>query len=153
MAYSDAMYKDDAFPMDLIDMPGHLLRRCHQRSHDLFNEHLGEHGLTRQQAALLITLQRLPRASVQDLTDESGVDRNTLAGVVSRLVSRKLISRKRSPDDARAYELTVTRAGLALLVAMRPGIEKVQKLILEPLPTADRARFLAYLRIVANLQK
>jgi len=77
--------------LDLRDTPGHLLRRCQQRSQEIFREVLGEFGLTQQQTALLLTLARSSTASIQDLSDSSGTDRNTLSEVTTRLIRRGLI--------------------------------------------------------------
>lgn len=138
-------------PLDLSHAPGQLLRRCHQRSQEIFNDVLGAYGLTRQQTALMASLSRHPGASVQELADSSGVDRNTLTGVAARLIERKLVTRKKSTRDARAYDLRLTASGRALLAEVAPGVAEVQRRILEPLPEADRAIFIAYARILAGL--
>lgn len=138
---------------DLSKTPGHLLRRCQQRAQAIFEEVLGEHGLTQRQTALLLELARRPGANVQDLADATGSDRNTLGEVAARLVQRRLIHRRRAKDDARAYDLRITPAGLKLLESMSDGIDEVQRRILEPLPKKDRAAFLRYARIVAGLRR
>lgn len=140
-------------PTDLARTPGHVLRRCQQRAQAIFDEVLGDHGLTQRQTALLLELARKPGASVQDLADATGSDRNTLGEVAARLVKRGLIRRRRAKDDARAYDLRITPAGLKLLESMAEGIAEVQRLILEPLPQKDRAAFLRYARIIAGLHR
>lgn len=139
--------------IDLSRTPGHLLRRCHQRSREIFDEVLGVHGLTQRQTALLIELARRPGASIQDLADSTGIDRNTLGEVTSRLVKRGLIRRRRAPRDARAHELRITPAGTRLLAAMRDGLAEVQRRILAPLPKKDRAAFLRCARMIAGLPR
>jgi DNA-binding MarR family transcriptional regulator len=136
---------------DLLNAPGHLLRRCHQRSHELYNEVTAEFGLTRQQFALLLALLQQPGASVQEIADVTGTDRNTLGGIVSRLESKKLIERRRSDRDARAYELQISAAGIALLRQMEGAIATVGERILEPLKPAERADFLRYARKLAGI--
>lgn len=137
--------------MQLFDTPGHLLRRCQQRSQDLFRKELGAFGLTQQQTAVLITLANCSGVSIQDLADLSGSDRNTLSAVTGRLISRGLIARRRSRRDARAYELRITAAGLQLLRSMEPGIARVQQQILAPLPAAEREQFVAMIRRIAAI--
>lgn len=136
---------------DLAFSPGHLLRRCHQRSHELFNETMAGFGLTRQQTALLITLLRQPGTSVQELADLTGIDRNTLGGIVSRLVAKGLVEQRRSGRDARAYELEISEQGLALLRDMEVGVKLVQEQILAPLDAEERAAFIGYARKLAGL--
>ena len=50
-------------------------------------------------------------ASQTAIVDLTGVDRSTLADVVKRLLQRRLLARKRSKADARAYQLTLTDDG------------------------------------------
>lgn len=135
--------------LDLYGTPGHLLRRCQQRSQDIFREILGRYGLTQQQTALLLALARCSTASIQDLSDSTGTDRNTLSDITSRLIQRGLIARRRSPRDARAYELRISAKGVRLLGEMAPGMAAVQRRILEPLDDGERDAFVRMARSVA----
>ncbi|MCZ7562932.1 MAG: MarR family winged helix-turn-helix transcriptional regulator [Burkholderiales bacterium] len=135
--------------LDLLETPGHLLRRCQQRAHEIFREMLGGFGLTQQQTALLIALARRSDASIQDLADVTGTDRNTLGDVVARLIDRGLLERRRAPADARAYELRVSASGAQLLRRMAPGLAEVQRRILAPLRPAERAAFVRMARSIA----
>ena len=137
--------------LDLFQTPGHLLRRCQQRSQEIFREILGEFGLTQQQTALLLTLAHCSPASIQNLSDATGTDRNTLSEVTSRLIGRGLIVRRRSPSDARAYELRITAKGVRLLSQMAPGIDMVQQRILEPLNQRERQTFVRIARSLAGI--
>lgn len=137
----------------LIQAPGHLLRRCHQRSHELYNEVTSEFGLTRQQFALMVALLQNPGASVQELADLTGVDRNTLGGIVGRLLDKKLISRRRSSSDARAYEVQIRPVGIELLRAMEDSIAEVQKRIMAPLSPAEERAFILLAQKLIGLDK
>jgi len=138
--------------LDLRETPGYLLRRCQQRAKEIFKEEMGQFGLTQRQTALLIVLASRAEASIQDLADATGVDRNTLGEVTHRLVRRGLIERRRGAKDARAYELRVSSAGLALVHRMVAGIALVQRRIVEPLDEAERALFIRMLRDVALIE-
>lgn len=135
--------------LELYETPGHILRRCQQRSQDIFREVLGRFGLTQQQTALLLALSRYSTASIQDLSDSTGSDRNTLSDITSRLVDRGLMVRRRSPRDARAYELRISASGVRLLGRMAPGLAKVQERILEPLDDSEREAFIRMARTIA----
>ncbi len=145
------MSKKPFSDFDLSFSAGHLLRRCHQRSHELFNDTMAAFGLTRQQTALLIALLRQPGASVQELADITGTDRNTLGGIITRLVSKGLVVQQRSERDARAYELEISHQGLAMLRDMEAGVKLVQEQILAPLDPDERAIFIGYARKLAGL--
>lgn len=144
---------DKSQPLDLRLAPGHLLRRCHQRSHEIFNHAIGKRGITRQQTATLIVLAQNPGASQQELSDESGFDRNTLADITSRLLGKGLIERRRSAADSRAYEVFLTAAGARLVKRVMPAAHEVQRRILEPLPPELRPVFIRCMRIMLGLEK
>ena len=69
--------RGSATQLDLRRAPGHLLRRNHQRSQDIFSKLVGE-DITRQQIALLIALSERPGASQNDLVGATGIDKSTL---------------------------------------------------------------------------
>ncbi len=136
---------------DLLHAPGHLLRRNHQRSYELFTRRVGD-GMTRQQAALLIALSQLPGATQNDLVAETGMDKSTLKELIGRMVSRGLVERLRHPADSRAWALHLTPAGLRLLTEVLPKVEAAQQDILAPLPEAQRPEFVRMLRVLAGLE-
>jgi DNA-binding MarR family transcriptional regulator len=130
--------------------PGHLLRRCHQRSRRIFDEVIGAStGLSRQQVSLLIGIDRNPQATQARLSEETGFDRNTLAELMNRLISKKLVERRRAGDDARAYEVSLSQSGAALVRSMYPKVRLVQMKILAPLPAQLRPTFLRCLHILS----
>ena len=75
----------------LRDAPGHLLRRCHQRSEELFTEAVGRDGPTRQQIALLVTVCQHLDASQARLVSLTGIDKNTLTQMIARLADRGIL--------------------------------------------------------------
>jgi DNA-binding MarR family transcriptional regulator len=135
----------------LADAPGHLLRRCHQRSEELFTAAVGKDGPTRQQIAVLVTVCQQPGGTQTELVGRTGIDKNTLAQMINRLVSRGLLERRRSADDPRANTITATAATHRLLDEILPAVREVQRQILEPLPTELRPVFLHCLRLIAGL--
>lgn len=138
--------KAAAETFDLWNSPGHLLRRCHQRSHEIFNEVLGDTGVTRQQFSVLWALRQNPDVNQQRLSEVTGWDRNTLAAMIGRLVKQKLIERSRDPDDARAARLRLTVHARELLENSLPALQEIQRRIIAPLPEEARPAFLAALR-------
>jgi DNA-binding MarR family transcriptional regulator len=135
----------------LTDAPGHLLRRCHQRSEELFTAAVGKDGPTRQQIAVMITVCQQPGATQTELVARTGIDKNTLAQMINRLVARGLLERKRSPSDTRANTITATAATHRLLNEVMPAVLEVQRQILEPLPKELRPVFRYCLQLVAGL--
>jgi DNA-binding MarR family transcriptional regulator len=136
----------------LRDAPGHLLRRCHQRSEELFTEALGSDGPTRQQIALLVTVCQHPAASQAELVNLTGIDKNTLTQMIKRLTARGLLERRRGEHDARTNEIHATPAAVRLLEAVMPSVRRVQERILEPLPKNLRPVFQHCLRLISGLE-
>ena len=137
---------------NLLYAPGHLLRRNHQRSYELFSRRAGE-VLTRQQAALLIALAQRPGASQSELVGETGMDKSTLKELLGRMSARGLVHRERDPLDSRAWKLQIAPEGSRLLADLLPRIEAAQRDILAPLPEADRPIFIRMLRTLIGVEK
>src|SRR5262245_41707252 len=133
----------------LIEAPGHLLRRVQQRAVELFVEEVGA-SLTPRQFAILIAIAQNPGLTQTDLVSATGVDRSTVGDMVTRLVRRGLIRRRRSGRDQRANTLAILPQGLQALRNALPGVERTQRRILEPVPAAAREAFIEALRAIAE---
>jgi Transcriptional regulators len=137
---------------DLLNAPGHLLRRCHSQARAIFDELVGRKtGLSKQQVALMIAIAHTPSATHAQLSGETGFDRNTLADTLDRLIAKGLALRQRSQLDARAYDIQLTSEGLAQLQELIPLSFEVQAKIIEPVPEDLRADFIRCLRLVAGI--
>jgi DNA-binding MarR family transcriptional regulator len=135
---------------ELRQSPGYLLRRCHQRSRQIFDELIGfETGLSRQQLALLIGIDGHPQATQAALSEATGFDRNTLAELMNRLIDKHLVERRRAQNDARAYEVTLSARGASIVRRMYPRYRRVQEEILAPLPRSLRPKFLECLEMLS----
>ncbi|MBX3605394.1 MAG: MarR family transcriptional regulator [Piscinibacter sp.] len=131
--------------MDRIAMAGHLIRRLHQQSTQVFQARTQAAGfdLTSVQFAALDAIAEQPGIDQASLAATIGFDRATIGGVVDRLESKGLVQREVSVQDRRARELNLTPAGERLLAACRPVVEALQLDILAPLSVRERATFLA----------
>lgn len=144
--------KDEDVGFDLLRAPGHLLRRNHQRSYELFTQLVGS-DVTRQQIALLIALKQAPGASQSDLVHLTGFDKSTLKEMLGRMVAKKWVERERDPQDSRAWKIHISTAGKALLDERLSHVQAVQEEILAPLSDELRPVFLRCLRILIGLEK
>ena len=100
-------------------MPGHLIRRLHQVSTQLFLLRVQAAGsdLTPVQFAALDALSTHPEIDQAGLAGAVAKDRATIGAVVDRLEQKGLIARRVSPADKRARLLSLTPRGQALLGA------------------------------------
>ena len=136
---------------ELIDAPGHLLRRNHQRSLEIFTRHVGD-DVTRQQIALLIALAQRDTSSQRDLVEATGIDKSTLKEMLDRMVGRGWVLRERHPIDSRAWAMRITASGTTLLLDRIDRIEAAQREIIAPLSVADRRLFMRCLRTLIGLE-
>jgi DNA-binding MarR family transcriptional regulator len=72
-------------------------------------------GLSSAQLFVLASLAESPASSLTVLGQRTFTDRTSVAGVVDKLVSRKLVRRDRLDHDRRSAALTITPAGRARL--------------------------------------
>lgn len=134
----------------LEEQPGYFIRRLQQIAVAIFLEETQAHGITPVQYAALYAAQRQPGLDQRTLAATIGFDTSTIGGVIDRLEKRGLIERQASATDRRVRLLQVTDAGAALIDEVIPAMLKAQQRILEPLPAADRPRFLAMLKTVVE---
>ena len=139
--------------MDRIEMAGHLIRRLHQQSTQLFQTQTQAAGfdLTSVQFAALDAIAQQPGIDQASLAATISFDRATIGGVVDRLEHKGLVQREISAQDRRARQLYLTPAGEQLLEDCRPVVEAVQADILAPLSRAERQAFLALAREALGL--
>ena len=135
--------------LELAGTPSHLLRRCNHYFGDLFARESGDRGLTRQQYLVLTALDQHGGASQTALVETTGIDRSTLAEMIRRMLARELLSRSRTPSDGRTNEISITHAGRRILRSAKLAAEKAERGLLDPLPPAERSRFVRSLALIA----
>lgn len=131
--------------MDRIEMAGHLIRRLHQQSTQIFQARTQGAGfdLTSVQFAALDAIAQQPGIDQASLAATISFDRATIGGVIDRLEHKGLVQRVVGVQDRRVRQLNLTPEGERLLRASRPLVEALQADILAPLSTSERAVFLA----------
>jgi DNA-binding MarR family transcriptional regulator len=131
--------------MDRMKMAGHLIRRLHQQSIQIFQAQTQAAGLdlTSVQFAALDAIAQQPGTDQATLAEAISFDRATIGGVIDRLELKGLVKRAVSKDDRRARVLHLTPEGAQLLARSGPVVEALQAQILAPLSSAERKNFLA----------
>ncbi|TPW05610.1 MAG: MarR family transcriptional regulator [bacterium] len=130
--------------------PSHLMHRVLQLALDIYSEETGPDGLTQRQFAVLEAVSQKSGLTQTDLVRATGIDRSTLADLVSRMTTKGLLDRVQSSIDARAKAVSLSAAGQAALEAARPKVEAADKRILALLPKAKRDGFLDLLAELAG---
>ncbi|MEZ5729081.1 MAG: MarR family transcriptional regulator [Burkholderiaceae bacterium] len=136
--------------MALLDMAGHLIRRLHQQSTQVFVQRTQAAGfdLTPVQFAALDAIHSHPGTDQARVAEAIAYDRATIGGVIDRLERKGWVRRVVSERDRRARELSLTAEGERVFSALQPIVRELQEDILGSLGDAERARFLALARRV-----
>ena len=131
---------------DLAAAPGHLIRRAHQISVAVFNEHLSAADVTPVQFAVLNALLDTPGVDQITLAKHVAFDPATSGSVIGRLESKGWVVRRADEVDRRRKLLVLTPEGLDALAGMRSAVAAVQSAILLPLTAPEQAQFMHLLR-------
>jgi DNA-binding MarR family transcriptional regulator len=127
----------------LIDEPGHLLRRAHQAAVAAFHEAHGR-GVTPVQYAVMRALADQPGIDQVTLADAVALDTSTTADIAARLEAKGWIHRDLLPRRQRSLRLTAS--GEAVLRSMLPHVRPMYEALLAPLTAAQREQLVRLLR-------
>jgi DNA-binding MarR family transcriptional regulator len=125
----------------------YLLHRANQIATESFSSAMGDSDLTPRQVQVLAAIEANEGSSQTKIVELTGVDRSTLADIIRRLQKNKLIERRRSKADARAYVVKLSEGGKQALAIGKPALAAVEKGLL---PAKGRAELMALLeKIIA----
>jgi DNA-binding MarR family transcriptional regulator len=119
---------------DLENSLSHLLRRAQQFAYDQFVQQMGSSAITPRQFIVLFAVDEEEGLSQTDLVNRTGIDRSTLADMISRMIKNGLLARKRTAEDARANSVRLTAAGRRALKSAMPKAIAAEKALLDVLP-------------------
>ena len=134
--------------MAINERPGSLARRYQQIAVAIFHAEVGAAGsdVTPVQYAALVELRNRPGIDQATLAGLIAFDRTTIGGVVDRLASRGLLTRRVSEADRRARTLEITQEARALIERVEPAVAAAQRRMLEGLDEDEAREFLRLLR-------
>ena len=107
---------------------------------------LSGHGITVQQAALILVARLHGERGLAQLADPLGTDTAGMTRLVDRLEAKGLVSRESSPTDRRTVVIKLTPAGQALVPQLRDAFRRVQEAVLEGMQEPELQQFEATLR-------
>jgi len=137
---------------DLLEKPGHLIRRAHQVSVAMFEARSGAYNITAPQHVVMTALFKHAHVDQVSLAAMIGLDKVTTGNIVSRLQKRGLIVRRRSPSDGRAHELMLSEAGTRMLMEMQHLVKDYHEELLGNLTKAERAKLVKLLRRMIGVE-
>ncbi|MDQ2093344.1 MarR family winged helix-turn-helix transcriptional regulator [Rhodalgimonas zhirmunskyi] len=130
--------------LNLLELPGHLIRRLQQQSTSVFQERMKAEGfdLTSVQFAVLNTLGKGEGLDQASVAKRIAYDRATIGGVIKRLEQKGLVTRTPDDEDRRAFKLNLTEQGKDQLAALQTVVLALQKDILSELSETEAAMLL-----------
>lgn len=130
--------------MQALDMAGHLIRRLHQHSTQIYTARTREAGfdITSVQFAALDAIRANPGIDQAGVAGLIAYDRPTIGEVINRLVAKGLIERAVNHADRRARVLRLTPEGEATFERLLPIVRDLQEAILGSLTPDERTAFL-----------
>lgn len=136
------MTAEDTIPQ-VSRMPGHLIRRLHQLSTQVFLTRVSEAGfdLTPVQFAALDALAENGGIDQASLAQAIAKDRATIGAVVDRLEHKGLVLRVVSDRDKRARQLSLSEEGHRIVNTLRPIVSALQSEILPGLNAVEYTQF------------
>ena len=135
---------------DLMQHPGHLLRRALQAMNLLW-DHEVSHVITSPQFAALNALYGEPAIDQRTLGERISLDRSTMAEVVARLSARGLITTARDSNDGRRKTIRLTPKGVATLQQLIPRTHAMTLRLVGALEAEEQAELLRLLtRVVGS---
>ena len=130
--------------MDTYRMAGHLIRRLHQISTQVFSRRMQEAGfdLTPVQFAAMDAITTYPGIDQAGVAGRIAYDRATIGGVIDRLEQKGYVVRNVCKHDRRAREVRATDEGLRVFAQILPVVAALQDEILTGLDAEERVQFL-----------
>ncbi|MFF1545697.1 MarR family winged helix-turn-helix transcriptional regulator [Streptomyces sp. NPDC058291] len=135
--------------VDLTSHPGHLARRLQQAHYLLWNTMVSEE-ITSPQFAVLNALVAEPGIDQRTVGERVGLDRSTVAEVISRLIRRALLDKVRDPQDGRRFLLALTEDGLRAHRRLTVRTARMNQVFLSPLSADEQAVFLELIQRVSD---
>ena len=111
-------YKPESF--HLRDSMGYLIKRTQRLMQERIERLFEQQNFTLQQWAVLMYLRDGLATTTADMCRNLHHDSGAMTRLVDQLESRKLIERRRSADDRRVVELSLTDAGSQILDTLVP---------------------------------
>jgi MarR family transcriptional regulator, lower aerobic nicotinate degradation pathway regulator len=134
----------------LYARPGFLLRRAHQISSAVFEDECKVVGLTPAQFGVLCVLHASPGIDQSTLGRALGFDKVTVMRVMRGLETRGLICRIYPPNNRRNLSISLSDAGLDLLLKTQEPAEHAYNRLMAPLNHEQRNQLVSLLQLLTT---
>jgi DNA-binding MarR family transcriptional regulator len=135
---------------ELQQSPLHLLHRAGQCADSLFEAEAKDADLTLRQLVVLDAVASSKGPMQTELVERTGIDRSTISDIVRRLQKRRLLDRRRTKDDARAYAIALTDKGRQVLRKFEPIAKRIDEQVLAALTNKQRDQLMDALKSIVR---
>lgn len=145
--------EDPGVPAEPAEDRGGLVSDIFQLAREMrtaVDRELSPHGITAQQAALVLVTHLKEGCGVSHLADALGTDAAGITRLVDRLEVKGIIARGDSPTDRRAVVVKVTPSGDHLTPELRAAFQRAHERLLDGMGAAEVEQFRA---LVARLRE
>jgi MarR family transcriptional regulator, organic hydroperoxide resistance regulator len=137
---------------DLQNFLPYLINRAGVRISDHFAVELRRFGLSIAMWRVLASIWHDGSMRLSELSDSTSIELSTLSRQITGMQRRRLVTRTRAPDDARAVEVDLTPEGRAITAQIIPLAVAYETMALEGFSEADGAILRELLtRLYSNL--
>ncbi len=118
---------DEDIPDDLLPFMGFLIAKAAQSIVETVDESMSAFGITSRHYGIMLLLTRndgLPQSAIGETLR---IDRTTMVRLVDELEAQNLVERHRDPNDRRAYALSLSEKGQAMLPEISQRVVETEK--------------------------
>lgn len=143
----------DANPkaFDLHDFVPFLIARVGSLMALTYAPHLEQAGITMHMWRVVLVLHFNGPLTLVDISRLIGVKTSTLSRLVGRMIDKRLVTRRRSQEDARTVRISLRKEGQALFRRMWPESVKAQDRVTAPFSGQDVERLKDMLRQIETI--
>jgi len=135
---------------DLENSIGYLVNRAAQLIAARFADDLKVHDVNLQAWRILAALSHAEQQSVSELADHTGAELSYVSRSITNLEAQNLVERHASVSDKRAVHVFLTEEGKALVKALAPKGQHIERSSVVDVSTADLRITLNTLRKVCH---
>jgi DNA-binding MarR family transcriptional regulator len=137
-------------PEELVASSTFLLKRLGFAAKDRSMKAYEQTGLHPYHYAIMLVLEEGSSDTQGSIADALGYDRGQLVGLLDELEERKLVERRRDPNDRRRHLVRLTSEGTRTLAKLRALTREIEDEFLGPLSERERADLHALLLRLAE---
>ncbi|MFL5946812.1 MAG: MarR family winged helix-turn-helix transcriptional regulator [Gaiellaceae bacterium] len=137
-------------PEELVASTTFLLKRLGYAAKDRSLAAYEREGVHPYHFAILIALDQGEHETQGSIADVLGYDRGQLVGLLDELEEKRLVERRRDPNDRRRHLVQLTADGKRMLRRLRSRAREIEDEFLAPLSQSERADLHALLLRLAE---